>query len=173
MQESTLHIVLPLRGGGGGEPEMTVAAGGLINQSIIRDMSPIGTWDADRTVLFNVQIVNASLFPLITDLPAPTTPITAQSYADVDLPYFKIYDEQPSGISGDFADVKSVAQIDNSKTTDAAKLAAEEVNQATNNPIILLDKNGRRLLQESSIAVQLSNDEPRLPFRYARAAGQS
>ena len=42
--------------------EMGLAAGGLIRQVIMRDVLPANHWDASRTLVFNVQILNASHF---------------------------------------------------------------------------------------------------------------
>ena len=44
-ENATLHMVLRLRGGGpGGSAEMGIAAGGLINQSIVPDYNPADIW---------------------------------------------------------------------------------------------------------------------------------
>lgn len=130
-------------------PIMSIAAGGSIHQSIHPDFSCKSDWDPNRTVILNVQILNAELFEGVTGLPPPTSPITASTYADEGMPYYMMYDEIASSISGNFALVKSVAELDKDKGTDASTKAAAEVANNTHNPIITLNSNG-----------------PLLPFRH-------
>ncbi|KAF2128768.1 integral membrane protein [Dothidotthia symphoricarpi CBS 119687] len=106
--ESMMHLVFRLQGGGG--YEMTVAAGGKIQQVIKADKNGEG-WLSDRTTVFNVQILNAAVYKAVTGDAPPSKPPNAETYKENGLPFFKMY-EEPSGISGDFGLVKSVAQID-------------------------------------------------------------
>lgn len=89
---------------------MGVAAGGLINQAIVRDP---GThkWDASQTKIFNVQILNTLHFEHVTGFRAPNPPIDASTYAAYGYPFFSMY-EEPTQISGDFTSVRSIGQID-------------------------------------------------------------
>ena len=108
--------MLRLRGGGGGPPakiEMGVAAGGLIHQSIEKDTHSPNIWRQNDTVTINVQIVNSQAFQAITGTVPPESPIDASTYASLGLPFFKLYDENPTSISGAFDAVKSVGKIDN------------------------------------------------------------
>ena len=104
-----------LRGGGGGPcPEdvaLGVAPGGLIKQCILEDTNPATIWERDRTVSFNVQILNSDMFQQITGKPPPSTPISAKTYRNHGLPFIKIYGEK-STIKGDFDGIKSVKQLD-------------------------------------------------------------
>lgn len=78
---------------------------------------------------------------------APKTPITAQTYASYGYPYFfDTYNEKPSGIKGDFQAVKSVNELDASgaQTIEKAKAVAEVI-QGTNNPVVLLDAEGKNV----------------------------
>ncbi len=62
------------------------------------DNSTKESWDANRTVTFNVQILNSQAFRTVTGFHAPSTPISAQTYADVGQPYFSVYGEEHSGL---------------------------------------------------------------------------
>lgn len=148
MQGPVIYLILRLRGGGGGpltedQIQMGVAAGGFIEQSIIRDPFPVDLWDRSRTVVFNVRILNAATFGGITGLPPPPTPITAKTYAEHGFPYFKLYNEKASGIKGNFTGVKSVNQLDKSgKRTTPKKRGIDEVENSYTNPVIVLDPDG-------------------------------
>ena len=109
-------MVLRLRGGGPGpDPiqEMTIAAGGKIHQVIHEDEMK-QDWLAERTTVFNVQILNSLCYKAVTGRKPPTKPINAARYKQNGLPFYAMY-EEPSGVSGDFSMVKSVAQIDGVK----------------------------------------------------------
>ncbi|KAF2195599.1 hypothetical protein K469DRAFT_543570 [Zopfia rhizophila CBS 207.26] len=116
-RESVIHLVLRLRGGGtsniqppvSGQPEMGIAAGGVIKQSIVRD--PGRLWRKSETKTFNIQILNSIHFRHVTGKEPPKTPIDARTYAQLGYPFYSIY-EEPSDIAGDFLDVKSIGQID-------------------------------------------------------------
>ncbi len=76
----------------------------------------------------------------------PSTPVTAEAYAKHGFPYFKLYDEKPSGIKGDFAGVKSVNEMDIERkpSTEKAKAVAEVI-KSNNNPVVLLNATGQRV----------------------------
>ena len=126
-------LVLRLRGGGSPPKDwqMGVAAGGLIKQTIMRDNYPSSSWDFDKAIYTSVQILDPRIFTMFTGLLPPNTPITAETYAEHGLPYFDIYDEEPSGIVGHFDGVKSITKLDG--TTESPH----------NNPVVKLDKGGR------------------------------
>ncbi|QSZ31442.1 hypothetical protein DSL72_001007 [Monilinia vaccinii-corymbosi] len=117
---STIHLVLKLRGGGARpdpkvsesnvrNPEMAIAAGGLIKQTIIKDFVPSADWDQDNTLMLNIQMLNADVFQRVVGINAPPTPISADTYARYGYPFYKIYEER-SGVQGDFP-VQSVARL--------------------------------------------------------------
>ena len=125
-------MVLRLRGGGEGiqvrlPHGMGIAAGGSIQQTVTTDPYLPEMWHKEAVIVFNVQILNAGVFESVTNRKAPTSPITAQTYANLGLPFFSLEDK-PSGISGAFSNVKSVAQIDGEEET------------SHNNPIQYLDQ---------------------------------
>jgi ubiquitin len=142
---SVLHLVLRLRGGGPVEPEMGVAAGGLIKQTVVKDNNDPTIWETDKGTIFNVQILNSAAFEAVTGEAPPTTPVTVKTYAENGYPYYDIFDEKPSGIKGDFSGVQSVAEKDlqGVPTLEKAKAVAEVI-EDTNNPVVLLDKTGGR-----------------------------
>jgi hypothetical protein len=120
IQDAVLHLVLRLRGGGGGpeglmemdkeeQLEMAIAAGGSIKQVILRDQYYDGTWKAKKMVMFNLQLFNASTFASL-GIQVPPTPITASTYAAYGYPFFDL-DEKPSGVSGSFS-LNTVGQLD-------------------------------------------------------------
>ncbi|GAB7330087.1 hypothetical protein MBLNU13_g01764t1 [Cladosporium sp. NU13] len=141
--EATIHSVLKLCGGGPGNAEMGIAAGGLIKQSILEDTNDPTIWDTNNATIFNVQILNSASFEAVNGEAPPETPVTAKTYAEHGYPYYDIYDEKPSGIKGDFTRVQSVAEKDlqGVPTLEKAKAVAEVI-QDTNNPVVLLDKTG-------------------------------
>ncbi|KAF8475538.1 hypothetical protein BDZ91DRAFT_817255 [Kalaharituber pfeilii] len=126
-KESTLHIVLRLRGGytepaGTNAPlTMGLAAGGKINQNIRDDKNPPHIWDPDRTKLINIQFINSARFEEVTGLLIPPTPISVQTYAAQGLPFFQFFNEESSVICGDFDKVKSISQLDRTLLATASQ----------------------------------------------------
>ena len=143
-----VHLILRLRGGGPTEPkpEFGIAAGGLIRQAIVKDIYAASLWDRDCGTIFNVQILNSAIFSRVTGLAPPATPITAAVYAQYGLPYFSIYNEQLTGIHGQFHGVKSVNDKDKRglASTDKSE-STKEVSDSTYNPVVLLDHKGNRI----------------------------
>lgn len=137
----TLHLVLRLRGGGGIPFEMGIAAGGLIKQSILKDNNDPAIWDPEGGIILNVQILNSAAFKGVTGETPQETPINAKTYAECGFPYYAFYDEQPSGIKGDFSGVKSVAEkdLEGAPSLEKAK-AVKDVIEDTHNPMVLLDE---------------------------------
>ena len=57
---------------------MGIAAGGSIEQNIVRDLYGLDVWHKSATIAFNVHILNAQVFKKVTGLPAPPTPSTSR-----------------------------------------------------------------------------------------------
>lgn len=146
-QDSILHLVLRLRGGGGlPEQRMGIAAGGQIRQTVKKDIYPARIWDPSGGNIFNVHTFNSARFQELTGLDPPPTPISAAVYAQCGLPYFDIYNEELSGIEGNFEGVKSVNEMDwEGKLTREKAEAVAEVAESTNNQVVLLDDKGNRV----------------------------
>lgn len=145
---ATIHLVLALYGGGGGPMPATMGlgAGGLIRQSIIKDKYKPTIWEPECGAIFNVQIVNSTLFSAITEEDPPATSVSAEAHAKFGFPYFKIFDEKPSGIEGNFEGVKSVNMLDaEGEPTEETSKAIKEASKSTSNPVVLLDHEGKRV----------------------------
>ncbi|KAM0418758.1 hypothetical protein ACHAPT_012356 [Fusarium lateritium] len=100
-------------GEGGGmpsypEPEMNLAAGGLIKQSIVELHQR--AYQKTNTVAFSVQILNSVSFQQVTGQPPPPSPVSAETYADNGLPFFSVF-EEPTNVTGDFSSVQSICQL--------------------------------------------------------------
>jgi len=74
--------------------EMGLAAGGRMEQKIYPDGYGKDTWDAEASTSFHVHIVNSTMYHEVTGEAPPPTPISAQTYTDYGLPWFKLYDEE-------------------------------------------------------------------------------
>ncbi|KAH7270929.1 hypothetical protein B0J15DRAFT_575823 [Fusarium solani] len=101
-------------GGGGGqmptylEPEMNLAAGGLIKQGVVE--LPQRDYQKTNTITFNVQILNSADFQQITGNPSPPSPVSAETYAKSGYPFFSVF-EEPTNVTGDFFAVRSIGQL--------------------------------------------------------------
>jgi hypothetical protein len=116
-EESVVHVILRLRGGGvlpEQTPVMSFGAGGTINQSINEDRNSPRIWDIGRAKVFNVQVLNAALFEDITKMMAPATPVDINVYTAAGLPFFDIFNEVPTNVHGSdaFQNVKTVSEMD-------------------------------------------------------------
>ena len=121
---------------------MALAAGGLINQNIVEDPIDPSGWENVPPLSLNVQILNSKMFRQVTNEEAPPTPISAESYAEAGLPFFKLY-EEPSNISGAFKNVKSIASLDQEKG-----LNLEEKSQ--NYPLVHLNEESKERFRSVS-----------------------
>ncbi|XMA12192.1 hypothetical protein WAI453_004983 [Rhynchosporium graminicola] len=101
--KSTVKLILNIQGRGllsGSNPadaEMSVGAGDLIKQSILRDPHAAIAWEGDSTAIFNIQLLNATNFCRVTGTCAPSSPITASQYAAAGLPFFSLPAEVEPG----------------------------------------------------------------------------
>ena len=139
-------MVLKLRGGGGGPQwpqrnELGIAAGGLIKQCILKDRYPADIWQPDRTICFNVQILDSAIFRQITGFDPPDTPVSAATYAEHGLPFYDIYNEN-SDIKGHFEAVKSVKAIEKSEQGPHDN---DQEELSYTNPIVLLNPDGVKM----------------------------
>ncbi|KIJ10364.1 hypothetical protein PAXINDRAFT_16655, partial [Paxillus involutus ATCC 200175] len=126
-RESTLHLILRVRGGGHADMEAGFAAGGRISQKINRDPLPTTAYDHDRVQRFHVSVINAAYFSKITGLPNPPSPITPQTYLELKLPWFALYDEEVPSANNmssptPLTDVRSVSQIDAARASTSGRL---------------------------------------------------
>ncbi|KAF8547915.1 ubiquitin-domain-containing protein [Imleria badia] len=115
-KESTLHLTLRMRGGVS-DIEAGFATGGRVSQKINRDTLPITAYDQDSVQRLHVSVINAAYFSEVTGLPNPLSPVTAQTYLELGLPWFTLYDEHVpladnTSSPTPLTDVQSIAQID-------------------------------------------------------------
>ncbi|KAJ6481681.1 hypothetical protein C8R45DRAFT_309655 [Mycena sanguinolenta] len=116
--ESTLHLVLRLRGGGYtplDDGRMGIAAGGKITQKIYEDtVSPV-VYDEENPHRVFIHTVSPAAWEMITGVVCPVTPITPELYKAYDYPWSDLYDEHLSTVhhSGAFSSVRSIFKLDN------------------------------------------------------------
>ena len=117
--ESTLSLVLRLRGGGGDENQpMGIGCGGKIRQEIYADKHKM--WDLERAEKIWVHVVDEVAWQRITHTPAPETPITQAQYKSSGIPWFDVYDRGVAALpaAAAMAAVSSVAAIDAQRAAD-------------------------------------------------------
>lgn len=157
VSDSTIHLVMRLCGGGGGDMqslpdgmEMSIAAGGLIKQTIVADKGN-HDFDPSQTKLFNVQVLDSHHYRKVVGEDPPDLPPTAETYARYGYPFYSIY-EEAGVVSGAFEAVKSVKQLD----------GMEDV-QTTPNTVHIRNPGG-----ENGYGSLFSNAAPTTPFRNVR-----
>mmetsp|Transcript_18147 Transcript_18147/g.31841 ORF Transcript_18147/g.31841 Transcript_18147/m.31841 type:complete len:466 (-) Transcript_18147:204-1601(-) len=91
--ESTLHLVLRLRGGPDPEEEMALAVGGQMRQDVYPDEHGPRFWDAKGGQMVNIHMAGPAMYSAITGKIPPATPITAAEYTAHGFPWFSLYDE--------------------------------------------------------------------------------
>jgi len=96
---------------------MGIGAGGKMKQKIYPDPHGVDTWDENDYDRVYVHIVNSMMYREITGLEPPATPVTAETYAKHNLPWFNVYDETMSDIapSPELSQVKSIKEMDAEK----------------------------------------------------------
>jgi len=107
------------------EWEMGINAEALLEQSILEDTYPASIWDQDRIISFNLQILNSDMFRQVIGQDLPPTPITPQTYAANNLPFFECFSD-PSDIELDFEGVQFVKAVDMEKSGRDVKAANNE-----------------------------------------------
>jgi hypothetical protein len=95
-------------------PAMGLGAGGVMAQRIYPDPHGIETWDTANRGGIVVHIVNGEQYRSITGVDPPPTPISAQTYTELGLPWFDLYDEAPGHIppAERLAGAKTIAERD-------------------------------------------------------------
>jgi len=95
VKESTLHLVLRLRGSPGEDEdeEMAMAAGGTMRQDVYPDERGPHVWDVDAGQTVQIHLASPVMYAAVTGALAPPTPVTAAEYTAAGFPWFKLYDE--------------------------------------------------------------------------------
>src|SRR5690606_17439406 len=94
--------------------QMGLGAGGRMKQSIYPDRHGADTWDASNRARVFVHLVNSQMWTAITGEPMPSTPVSAQTYAQHGYPWFDLYDEDRGDVAASqtLSAVKSVSEMD-------------------------------------------------------------
>jgi hypothetical protein len=97
-----------------------IAAGGQLRQKIYPDPYGIATWDQGNSAIAFVHLVNSAQYRGITGQEPPPSPVTAELYAQLGLPWFALYDEDRDDVppSERLARVESLKERDLKRGAD-------------------------------------------------------
>ena len=135
-KESTLHLVLRLRGGGTEKPgskqetkELGIAVGGKIKQKVYKDKIGVHKYNPKRITRIFVNIANAEMWKQITGKDLPPSPITKDVYVNQGIPWFELYDEKIKGVKAakGFKNIQSINQIDNTGNDESIDMDKQKV----------------------------------------------
>ncbi|HEX6718991.1 MAG TPA: hypothetical protein VF088_17920 [Pyrinomonadaceae bacterium] len=76
-----------------GEVGMGIGAGGRMEQKIYPDSYGLEAWDPASCTQVLIHIVNSEQYFVITGREPPPSPVSAQLYTNMNLPWFQLYDE--------------------------------------------------------------------------------
>lgn len=93
---------------------MGLGAGGRMKQKVYPDPHGLEAWDTENFGRVDVYLVNSTAYSEITGNEPPPSPISAQTYAQYNLPWFDVYDEDMPDIEATetLKQVKSVKEKD-------------------------------------------------------------
>ena len=86
--------------GEGVNPEMGLAAGGVMWQEVYEDPYGLDSWDQEAFSRCYVHIANSEEYQKFTGKTPPTRPPTSKAYTDAGLPWFDYYAENLTALSG-------------------------------------------------------------------------
>jgi len=116
-QESTLHLVLRLRGGPPDDDEMAMAVGGQMRQDVYPDSEGIRFWDSSGGQTVNVHLASPTMYTAVTGRLPPATPISAAEYTSSGFS-FSLFDEDTvNDVNAPevLAAVKSIADLNDAE----------------------------------------------------------
>lgn len=92
---------------------MGIGAGGLIQQEIYRSDFAKSDWRSEPSARVWVHLTDANNWTALTGEPQPSTPVTAQQYAEWGFPWFDYYDADHVDVDGSpvLAGVKTVGEV--------------------------------------------------------------
>ena len=101
---------------------MGLAPGGRMKQEIYDDPHSLDVWDQRQGSRCFVSVVNSAQWMALTGEHPPSTPPTAQEYADAGLPWFDYYGGDVAVLAGarKFEDLTSLANLAEKKATPLA-----------------------------------------------------
>lgn len=127
--ESTLHLVLRLRGGPPTE-EMAIAVGGTMRQDVYPDPNGPRAWDVKGGQMIRVHLASPAMYAAITGNAPPPTPVTAAEYTAAGFPWFSLFDEHTIDdmqAPQVLAAVKSIAEMGDSSAVDPLPCPVKKV----------------------------------------------
>ena len=80
--------------------ELGLAPGGLMKQEIYEDPHHFDVWDTSVSARCFTHILNSQQWQNVTGKPIPTTPPSANQYAQAGLPWFEYYDDKLNTLNG-------------------------------------------------------------------------
>lgn len=94
------------------EPDMNLAAGGKMKQTIEKDPHGLDVWDVENSSRAFVRLTNSTLWRTITGTEPPSIPITAKEYSNAGLPWFDYYTDGPTlKATEELKGIKSVKEM--------------------------------------------------------------
>ncbi|KAK3167766.1 hypothetical protein OEA41_010895 [Lepraria neglecta] len=90
-----------------------IGAGGSIIQHIERDENDPRIWDVANSKILNVQIIDSTTFRSLTGLNSPRTPINAQMYKQMGLPFYSLWRDEgkEDGVASAWGGLVGVAEV--------------------------------------------------------------
>jgi hypothetical protein len=112
--------------------EMGLEAGGQIKQKIYPDPYGIDVWDQQNREAVYMYLINSEQYRAICGLEPPSTPVSAETYAEYGLPWFDLYDESMSDVTApqNLSELKTRRDSDDSaRSIDTEKLPVERLHR--------------------------------------------
>lgn len=112
--------------------EMGLEAGGQIKQKIYSDPYGLDVWDQQNHETVYVYLLNSEQYQAICGQDPPSTPVSAETYAEYGLPWFDLYDESMSDVAApqNLSELKTRRDTDDSsRSIDTKKLPIERLHR--------------------------------------------
>ena len=91
---------------------MGFVPGGRIEQKVLEDEHGVGTWDPESFGTLLVHVLNSAQYRAVTGRDAPATPVSARTYAEHGLPWFRLWEEQADVAAPDaLAELSSIGDL--------------------------------------------------------------
>lgn len=81
-------------------------------------------YDTENGIRLHISIINAAIFSTVTGLTPPTTPVSPQTYLNLGLPWYKLFDEHiphANNTPGALSRVKSIAAVSSLKAASGKR----------------------------------------------------
>jgi hypothetical protein len=92
---------------------LSIGVGGAIQQHIEPDHNDPRIWDVASSKILNVQLVDSRTFRLVTGLEPPATPVTADTYKKMGLPFYHLFreDGKLDGVAGSWGEIVGTKKV--------------------------------------------------------------